>query len=141
MNIRLLVLLICVILAACSKTALPTQTISIAGQKIIFEVADEEHERSTGLMGRSKLPRDRGMMFTFQEPRQVEMWMKDVDIPLDIVFLRDGVVKAIDLKALPCEVADRDCPRYRSGHLVDMVLEFPAGRVSELGIKEGDRLW
>ncbi|MGG6295009.1 DUF192 domain-containing protein [Leptolyngbya sp. AN02str] len=48
-------------------------------------------------------PSNRGMIFNVEPPRVIEMWMKDVEAPLDIYFIRDGLVLSA-LKNVPlCE--------------------------------------
>ena len=51
--------------------------------------AKTEEEKRKGLQGVSELPEDEGMLFYFNPPEDVSMWMKDTLIPLDIVFIND----------------------------------------------------
>lgn len=48
---------------------------------------DEEHEK--GLQGVATLADDEGMLFVYEEPQEVSFWMKDTEIPLDIVFINE----------------------------------------------------
>jgi len=66
--------------------------------------------------------------------------MKNTKIPLDMVFLRDGQVKAIKVNVPPCTTTP--CPSYgpESETLIDQVIELRAGRAAELGLKVGDRV-
>jgi hypothetical protein len=73
-------------------------------------VADEPSLRSTGLMYRTDLPDDAGMLFVFDEPTTGAFWMKDTLLPLSIAFVgSDGNVQQV-LDMEPC--ADDPCPRY-----------------------------
>ncbi|GAB4339891.1 MAG: hypothetical protein Fur0042_00100 [Cyanophyceae cyanobacterium] len=120
---------------------LPLEALLRVGDEVLwFEVARTAEQRSRGLMFRTELARDRGMAFFFEPPRSVSFWMKNTLIPLDMVFLRDGVVHHIEANVPPCK-AD-PCPSYgpRSGPPTDLVLELAAGRAAELGIQPGDRL-
>lgn len=113
----------------------------MAGQQIKLEVARTPQEQAMGLMYRTSLAPDRGMLFAFTPPQPANFWMKNTLIPLDMVFLRDGQVKAILANVPPCK-AD-PCPSYGPNdpkQLIDQVIELRAGRAAELGLKVGDRV-
>ncbi|MEO1144400.1 MAG: DUF192 domain-containing protein [Cyanobacteria bacterium J06638_22] len=115
-----------------------TAETEINGETIQLEVARTRSELSMGLMFRPSLEDDRGMLFVFERPRVLQFWMKNVLIPLDMVFLRDGEVQAI-VTAPPCE-AD-PCPTYGPrDRQSDSVIELRGGRATELGLSEGDRV-
>jgi uncharacterized protein len=115
-----------------------TAEAEMAGQTIQLEVAGTPQQQEMGLMYRPPLPQDRGMLFPFQPPRWVQFWMKNTPSPLDMVFLRNGVVRAIAANAPPC-TAD-PCPTYGSRTPIDQVIELRSGRAAELGLKVGDRV-
>lgn len=112
---------------------------TIAGQVIQLEVARTPEQQATGLMYRTSLAADRGMLFPFDPPRQVGFWMKNVEINLDMIFLRDGEVKEIAANVPPCE--ETPCSTYGPARTaVDSVIELRGGRAAELGLKVGDRI-
>ncbi|MDJ0516613.1 MAG: DUF192 domain-containing protein [Trichodesmium sp. MO_231.B1] len=115
-----------------------TAKAQISGQIINLEVAKTPKEQAMGLMYRTELADDQGMLFSFDPPRKVDFWMKNCKISLDMIFIRSGVVKAIALDVPPC-LAD-PCPVYGSGVPVDRVIEVRGGRITELGLKVGDRI-
>lgn len=115
-----------------------TGSLTIGSQVIGLEVARTPRELETGLMFRTELPPDRGMAFVFDEPAALSFWMKDTLIPLDIVYVLDGVVSSIVADAPPCE--EDPCPIYPSDGRADTVIELAAGRAAELGIVPGTRL-
>lgn len=112
----------------------------INGQTIQLEVAVTPEQQAKGLMHRPPLPDDRGMLFPFDPPRFTRFWMKNTPSPLDMVFLRNGEVRAIVSSAPPCE-AD-PCPTYGpdTPMQIDQVIELRAGRAFELGLEVGDRV-
>jgi uncharacterized membrane protein (UPF0127 family) len=112
--------------------------IKVADQVIQLEVAGTPEQQAIGLMNRTDLAADRGMLFLFESPRRASFWMKNTLIPLDMVFLLNGKVQAISSNVPPCK-AD-PCPTYGPKVLVDQVIELRAGRAAELGLKQGDRL-
>jgi hypothetical protein len=110
----------------------------IGNRPIELEVAKTAEQQDIGLMYRTSLPDDRGMLFEFKSARRVSFWMKNCQISLDMIFLRDGVVEAIEVSAPPC-TAD-PCPTYGPNTAVDRVIELRGGRAAELGVKVGDRI-
>lgn len=111
----------------------------IGGTQIDLEVAKTPEQQTLGLMYRTFLPDDRGMLFVFDRPDFLGFWMKNCKISLDMIFLRDGVVRYIEVNAPPCE-AD-PCPTYGPTNvMVDQVIELRGGRSQELGVQLGDRI-
>jgi uncharacterized protein len=117
-----------------------TSQVTIGGQTILLEVARTPEQQSMGLMYRTDLASDRGMLFIFSPPRPVSFWMKNTLIPLDMVFVSNGVVKHIGAQILPCE--GDPCPSYGPDSKIDIdgVIELRGGRAAELRLKVGDRL-
>ncbi len=115
-------------------------TAMVAGKVIHLEVAKTPQQQEIGLMYRTSLPDDRGMLFTFDPPQSVMFWMKNTLISLDMVFLRQGVVQAIAPSVPPCR--QEPCPTYgpNSDIIIDQVIELRAGLTAELGLKEGSRI-
>ncbi len=100
-----------------------------------IELAKTDEERSQGLMFRTELADDAGMLFDFgPEPRPVSMWMKNTLIPLDMAFIAEnGRIARIAAMTTP-----RSLTSVPSGEDVLAVLEVRGGRLAELGVKEGD---
>ncbi|PMB38289.1 hypothetical protein CEN47_06785 [Fischerella thermalis CCMEE 5319] len=107
------------------------------GTIIDLEVAQTPEQQAMGLMYRPALSPNRGMLFQFPRPMAVGFWMKNVPVPLDMVFLRKGVVQMVTT-APPCK-AD-PCPTYGPNTQVDQVIELRSGRAEELGLKKGSRV-
>ncbi|MEG4331424.1 MULTISPECIES: DUF192 domain-containing protein [unclassified Microcoleus] len=126
-------------LAASQGQVLPVSARARIGDRPIeLEVAKTPEQQAMGLMYRTSLPDDRGMLFEFKPARRVNFWMKNCKISLDMIFVRDGVVEAIEVSAPPC-TAD-PCPTYGPNTAVDRVIELRGGRAAELGVKKGDRI-
>ena len=102
--------------------------------KFSVEVARTAQEQARGLMFRSELAPDKGMIFPFDAPRRANFWMKNTQISLDIIFVRsDGSIESIAPNTLPYSLDG-----VPSGEPVAMVLELASGRAAELGLKAGD---
>lgn len=117
--------------------SLPIEAVAtISTTRINLEVARTPNQQELGLMHRTSLADDQGMLFPFQPPRPVGFWMKNCLISLDIVFMRLGKVVAIAANSPPC--TEEPCPIYPSGAPIDQVIELRGGRAAELGLKVGD---
>lgn len=109
----------------------------IDNQIIELEIAETSQQQAIGLMYRDSIPPNRGMLFPFYPSQTVSFWMKNVSIPLDMLFISEGIVKNITT-APPCSA--EPCPLYNSNVPIDQVIELAEGRANELNIKIGDRI-
>ena len=102
----------------------------------VVEIADDPRERATGLMFRTEMPRDVGMLFIFDDPSPRSFWMKNTVLPLDIVFIdRAGRVLNIAERTTPFSEA----PIPSDGDAL-AVLEVNAGEAARRGISPGDQV-
>jgi hypothetical protein len=103
--------------------------------RFTVEVAATPQQQETGLMFRTSVGADRGMIFPYDPPQEVAFWMKNTLIPLDIVFIGVGgkIVRITNAQAM-------DLTPLPSGAPVTGVLEIAAGRAKQLGIREGDKV-
>jgi hypothetical protein len=105
-------------------------------QAFNIEVVDTPESRAKGLMFRTALAPDAGMLFDFHESRPVSFWMQNTLIPLDMLFIRhDGTIANIHVNAKPM-----DPTSIPSDGPVEFVFEIAGGRSVELGIKAGDKV-
>lgn len=134
----LAMLLFTLALAACSaaEDRLTITTASGAQHSFSIELVDTDESRARGLMYRTELAPDAGMLFDFIDERPVSFWMMNTFIPLDMIFVsRDGVIRNIHANAVP-----QDRTSIPSDGPVRFVLEIPGGRAAELGIAAGDTM-
>jgi uncharacterized membrane protein (UPF0127 family) len=125
-------------LAAGGET-LPSTTISFGPNlKIEAELAYEDATRTHGLMFRTSLPEDAGMLFIFPYLDYQSFWMKNTLIPLDMIWLNERREIVYFVTAVPCK-AD-PCPSYVPMQKAKYVLEVNAGFAKEHGLKIGQRL-
>lgn len=123
-------------LAACSDESHLTVHTGKGAFTFNVELADTEAEREKGLMFRTELAPDAGMVFDFHTTQPVQFWMQNTLIPLDMVFISaDGIVKSIHANARPM-----DTTVIPSGEPVRFVLEIAGGRGAEIGLAPGDRV-
>lgn len=100
------------------------------------EITETQEEKALGLMFRTSLADDAGMLFFYDTPQEVTMWMRNTYIPLDMVFIRpDGVVHRIEAWTTPFSESI-----IASGGDVAACLELAGGAADRLGLKPGDRV-
>lgn len=109
------------------------------GTGIRLELAITPEERERGLMFRTSLPPDHGMLFLFERPARWTFWMKDTWIPLDLVFL-DGSGTVVDTVASAAPCRAEPCPQYAPAADAMAVLELAAGTAAAHGVEPGTRL-
>ncbi len=98
------------------------------------EVASTPGEQERGLMFRTEMGADEGMIFPMDPPRPSAFWMKNTVIPLDIIFIGpDHKVLNIAANAVPYDLSPLPSDGAAAG-----VLELNGGRAAEIGMKPGD---
>jgi len=111
------------------------------GGEILAETAATPQSRETGLMFRTRLDAEAGMLFFFAEDRALQFWMKNTFVELDMVFL--GADRRITVIHEHVPSSRPDTPESavarRSG-TGRYVLELPAGGARRRKLKVGDRL-
>ena len=107
-----------------------TKTIEIHNEKYQVKIAESEADKIKGLQGVKQLPENEGMLFIYDEPQTVGFWMKDTEIPLDIIFINDDCEVLSIYKGQPNNenIAEEDNVKY--------VLELNQNS----GVKIGDEL-
>jgi len=109
------------------------------GEEILVEVADTLKKRSLGLGKRTSLKKGWGMLFVFEKRKPHRFWMKDMQFPLDIIWLDNHRIVHIIHNAKPTN--SRDEPEVMTSPVpVNFVLEIAAGRAAKLRLKTGQRM-
>ncbi len=146
-------------LAACtsqgsgSTDAVPTAKLAahpVSGLKVIpltvvsgtkrhlfkVELAASDDEQEKGLMFRTAMGADEGMIFPMNPPRPAAFWMRNTVIPLDIIFIgEDRRILNIAANAVPYDERPLPSRGQAAG-----VLELIGGRAAQLGIAPGDKV-
>ncbi|HWS81060.1 MAG TPA: DUF192 domain-containing protein [Rubrobacter sp.] len=121
-------------------SGLRTLVIDASGGKEVevrVEVADDVAEQAKGLMDRTTLGENRGMLFVFPEERELSFWMKNTLIPLSIAFI-DSESRIIDIQDM--KPLDDEPPHYVSAEPAQYTLEVNRGFFEERGVRVGDRV-
>ncbi|SDR04234.1 DUF192 domain-containing protein [Pseudovibrio sp. Tun.PSC04-5.I4] len=127
-------------LSSAFAAELRTETIEVRSatgkHEFQVEVAENAAARAQGLMGRTDLSPDQGMLFVFSFSVPQNFWMKNTPSALDIIFIgSDNIIKSIAKNTVPYSEEI-----ISSGVPAQYVLEVLAGRTMALGIKPGDRV-
>ena len=120
----------------CSRKAAPQPLpeLTINGQVFRVELAISDAKRQRGLMHRTALPADRGMLFAFDVVAEQRFWMRDTPLALDIAFIN---AERVIVNIATMEPYD-DQTRHRSKGPVKYALEVRAGSFRTYGIGAGD---
>ena len=112
------------------------------GTIIQAELATTGEQVSRGMMFRTQLAADRGMLFVFSDMQPRGFYMFQTLIPLDIVWIDAGRrIVYISKDTPPCSSRNpSQCPTYGEGAPAQYVLELAAGQATAHGLKVGDRL-
>jgi uncharacterized protein len=139
---------LCLFLVAASGAAkasplqsFQTASLTIVGadgarHRFTVELAETPAQQEQGLMFRTELAPDAGMLFDFQQPTTATMWMRNTLIPLDMLFVdAKGVIVNIKQRAVPESDAI-----IAAVAPVRAVIELNGGTAARFGIKPGDRV-
>ncbi len=99
-------------------------------------------ERIRGLSGRESLPQDTGLLFTFPRLGEHSIWMKDMNFPIDIIWIDDGgvVVHIVEGASPESYRSDTDAETFRSEKKARYVLEVNTGFVDKSNLAVGDQV-
>ena len=120
-----------------SASVSSTESVQIRDTVFVVEVVDTEEKRTLGLSGRESLLPEYGMLFVFEEPGHYSFWMKDMNFPIDIVWIDEHrrIIFIIE------HVAPETYPEvYVSKQKALYVLELAEGVVEVSGMEVGDEL-
>jgi len=107
-----------------------------ARHDFMVEMALRPEQQTVGLMFRTSVPADGGMLFDWGAPRDSTMWMRNTVSPLDMLFINeDGTVRRVAEDTVPGSLA-----MIESRGPVRATLELAAGTAKRLGIRVGDRV-
>jgi uncharacterized protein len=119
------------------------KTISLKIKDTVFhlEVAQTISQKAQGLMNRTTLAENRGMIFIFDFEMPQGFWMKNTIIPLDMIFVKsDGTVTDIATATPEPGIPDTKLTIYRSSSSAKYVIELPSGTCNKIGLLPGNKI-
>jgi uncharacterized membrane protein (UPF0127 family) len=114
-------------------------TIFVQDKPFLAEIADTPEKHARGLMYRTHLKADYGMLFIFAEEDIRSFWMKNTLIPLDMIFLNNEK-QVVDMYCSVPPCRSDPCPSYTSALPARYVLEIAGGTAKKLKLKIGDKI-
>ena len=113
-----------------------TKTIQVKDKIITVEIADTPQKRELGLMYRTSLDENKGMLFIFPTPSKLSFWMKNTFIPLSIAFIdEEGTIKEIE------NMEPETTITHVSKDLCKYALEVNQGWFERNNINVGDKVY
>ena len=114
------------------QAVFPTTTVTINSRVFKVTVVDTVQSRAQGLSGRSGLSADEGMLFDFARPDRTCFWMKDMQFPIDMIWIdAQGRVTHTERNVLPETFPNKYCGDGQ------YVLEVSAGTVADIDLQTG----
>jgi len=121
--------------AQLAQRELPQTTLSVGIHQILVQVARTQDQHATGLMYRTEMPQQEGMLFEFDTSSRQCFWMKNTLIPLTAAFIADdGTI--VNLEDMQPQTTLSHCSKKP----VRFVLEVNQGWFDKRGIKAGSKL-
>ena len=116
-----------------AQPRLETIKLYLGAAELTVEVADENLERQAGMMHRTTMPKNEGMLFVFPRPHQTGFWMKNTTVPLSIAYIdrASRVIEIYDLHPLNTQPVESRSAR------VQYALEVNQGWFAKNGIQPG----
>lgn len=102
-----------------AQSALPVTQLSTGIHLIRAEVAANDQDRQRGLMYREKMGTNEGMLFVFDQPQKVCMWMKNTPLPLSVAFL-DEEARIINIEDMAPQTLDSHCADKPARYALEM---------------------
>lgn len=110
----------------------------IDNKKFYVDVAKTQQEKEKGLSIYKFMPKDKGMIFSFQTPSYYTFWMKGMAFPLDILYIKQNKIVDIFKSLPPPKLGEEILSIVTSKEKADTVLEINAGLSNQYKFKTGD---
>jgi len=121
---------------------LPFVQATLASRPVRLMLAKTAQQQMYGLMFRTALGADEGMLFCYDTPRQMSFWMKNTILPLDLIFFDADLRITEFIKGMKPGIGVRDIllPRYTSALPAQYALELASGTIDAWSLRPGERL-
>ena len=110
------------------NTGLPTLELKIGVYRIQAELADTPRTREVGLMNRTSMPTNSGMLFVFEQKAGHCFWMSNTKIPLSIAFIADDG-KIVNIEEMQAQTTNNHCPQAPVRYALEMNKQWFSERV------------
>lgn len=110
------------------NTGLPTLELKVGVYRIQAELADTPTTREVGLMNRTSMPTNSGMLFVFEQKAGHCFWMNNTKIPLSIAFIADDG-KIVNIEEMQAQTTNNHCPQAPVRYALEMNRQWFSERV------------
>jgi uncharacterized protein len=110
------------------NVGLPTVELKTGIYRIQAELADTPKAREVGLMNRTSMPSNSGMLFVFEQKAGHCFWMNNTKIPLSIAFIADDG-KIVNIEEMQAETTNNHCPKAAVRYALEMNKQWFSERV------------
>jgi len=117
-----------------------TPIATINNQTFELRVANTQKTREIGLSETKSLPQNQGMIFLFERPDYYSFWMKNMTIPIDIIYINKDEIVTIQSNVQPPKSSIESPIIYTPLTPSDKVLEIQAGLSEKYNFKNGDKI-
>lgn len=115
---------------ALASLTFPEKTLTVT-------IADTPGERLQGLSGKKNLPSNEAMLFVWEKSGQHGIWMKEMNFPIDIIWLN----KDFEIVHIAPYISPETYPKVFSPNKPSRyVLEIKAGLAAQMGLQKDDKL-
>jgi len=130
-------ILVVIFLSACINNNVIN--LKINDQILNIEVSDDALSKAKGLSGRENLGENCGMIFLFSEEARHTFWMKDMNFPLDIIYVRENEIVEI-FKNVPIFDEAGEITEIFPEQKADKIIELKSGWCDLYGVQTGDKI-
>ena len=140
-------MLLTLLLVSCGSSAstysdLHTQDVTLPGGQVIHvETMITREDQMRGMMFRTSLPPDRGMLYLHKDPGLYSYWTYQYEIPLDMIWMDTGhhIIEMLE-NVPPCHTRASQCPHYGGTKIARYHLQLAGGMARKYGLQLGQRL-
>lgn len=118
----------------------PNKKVVLGTHTFKVKTADTDKEKQIGLSQTRQLPKDYGMIFPFESEGYYSFWMRDMTIPIDIIYIKDNKIVKIFQNVPPPKSKSETLKLYTPPSPSDTVLEINSGLSKDYKLKEGDSI-
>jgi uncharacterized protein len=143
---RYAVFLLLLALVSCERAPDPDEfklrDLTLPGGRVIkVETMIDTADLRRGMIYRTSLAPDHGMLFVHPKSDNYPYWMYHILIPLDIIWIgEDHKIVEMVLNAQPCKLTPDKCPQYLSARPAHYVLELPGGTAKKYNLGTGQQV-
>ena len=144
---HLALLLVAAVLESCGTKSttlddFATRPLTLPGGQVLHaETEISNFELLRGLMYRTSLAPDRGMLFVYPKPDHYQAWMYQTLIPLDMIWMDSNhQIVALDESVPPCQTQASQCPKYGGKMISAFALQIGGGMARKYGLRLGQTI-